>query len=214
MAEALAGPAPGRRRLTAGLVVLAWVAAVAVAATVAWVVVDRAGISLLGGRGPGLSGGVPGATSTASSTASATAGHTASLSSAGNRVTATCTPAGVISLGGAIPASKWAVEVKDLSPRLKVEFHRSGQPTVEIEGVCQSGVPVLTLGHGAANPTGSTPSTTDDHGGNRPGSGGSSSSSGGDDGGGSHGGGGSGGGSGSGGSGSGGSGKSGSGSDG
>src|SRR3954447_15749309 len=141
MTEALAGPAAGRRRLTAGLVVLGWVAAVAVAATVAWVGVDRGGISPLGGPGPGLTGGVPGATSTASSPASATAGRSASLSSSGNRVTATCTPAGVIALGGAIPASGWQVEVKERSPRLKVEF-RSGRRTVEIEGVCSRGVPV------------------------------------------------------------------------
>src|SRR5262245_54575445 len=48
-------PAPARRRVTAGLAVLAWCAAVAVAATGAWLVVDRAGSSLLGSTGPGLS---------------------------------------------------------------------------------------------------------------------------------------------------------------
>lgn len=196
MAEATAAAAPGRRRVTAGLVVLAWCLAVAVAATAAWLVVDRAGISLLGGSGPGLTGGVGAgtATSTASSTASATAGPSASLATAGGRVTGSCTPTGQISLGGAIPANGWSVEVNERGPqRLRVEF-RSGSKKVEVEGVCRAGVAVLTVGdsHGAVSTTrapASSSSTSDDHGGGSgSGVGGSSGSDGGGSGSGSHGG--------------------------
>lgn len=189
MTEATAGAAPGRRRVMAGLVVLAWCLAVGAAATAAWVVVDRAGISLLGGSGPGL-GGVAAGTATSTASSSATAGPNASIATRGGRVTGSCTPTGRISLGGAIPATGWTVEVKERGPqRLRVEF-RSGSRKVEVEGVCRAGAAVLTQ-EGSGRTTSSTgpvpaSSTSDDHGGEGSGGGGSSTS--GSDDGGSHGG--------------------------
>jgi hypothetical protein len=162
-----AGPvaAGGRRRATAGLVVLAWCAAVAVAATAGWLVVDRVGSSLLGPSGPGLIGAPAGATATATSTGAA--GQPSTLSTAGGRVTASCTAAGAIT-GRAIPAStSWRVEVNERGPQqLQVEF-RSGARKVEVSGRCVAGVAVLTQGHDAGGASGPTPSgtTTDDHGG-------------------------------------------------
>src|SRR3954471_19406737 len=141
-----AGPAPARRRLTAGALVLAWCLAVAVAATAGWWVVDRAGVSLLGGSGPGLGNGVAGATATSSSTTPPSApGQPASLKTAGGRVTATCTPAGRITLAAAIPTTNWSLEQSGSGTRrLEVEF-RNGGRKVEVQGSCRGGVPVLVV---------------------------------------------------------------------
>ena len=186
------GSTPARRRLTAGLVVLAWCAAVAVAATVGWLVVDRAGVSLLGGSGPGLSGvGAGPATASASATTSS-AGHASSLNTAGGRVSAICTTAGAISLQGAIPVQGWRMEVNESGPKqLAVEFRKSSRK-VEVVGVCRAGAAVLALDKsgGGGTPTSTTrpaPATSsddhggggDDGGGDNHGGGGSSSGSGG-----------------------------------
>jgi hypothetical protein len=177
----LTSPLATRRRLTAVLVVLAWCAAVAVAATAGWLVVDRAGVSLLGSSGTGLGGPTVGAAPTASSTAAA--GQISTLNTAGGRVSAVCTPAGAISLTGAFPAQGWSMEVNASGPqRLEVEF-RSGSRKTEVSGQCSSGAAVLTQGHGSAGSSTSSPrsssSTSDDHGGQRGGgSGGGSGGSG------------------------------------
>jgi hypothetical protein len=165
------GSTPARRRLTAGLVVLAWCAAVAVAATVGWLVVDRAGVSLLGGSGPGLSG-VGAGTATASAAATtSSAGHASSLNTSGGRVSAICTTAGAISLQGAIPVQGWRMEVNESGPKqLRIEF-RKGSRKVEVVGVCRAGAAVLTLDKsgGGGTPSSTTrpaPATSsDDHGG-------------------------------------------------
>jgi hypothetical protein len=181
MTEA-ATSAPGRRRLAAAGMVLAWCAVVAIAATAGWLVVDRAGISLLGATGPGLSGGV-GAGAAATTSAAAPPGATASLTTTGGRVTATCSPAGLISLQSATPAQGWSVEVTPSGrAQLEVEFKRSGRK-VEVSGVCRGGVVVLTRDAGApSGRTGPTPastvrapSTVDDHGGATQGGGGGGS---------------------------------------
>ena len=189
MVETTAPPARGRRRMTAGLAALAWCAVVAVAATAAWVVVDRVGGSLLGGSGPGLTSagaGLP----TSSATSAAASSGASSLSTAGGRVAASCTPTGGIALTFAIPADTWGVEVNERGPaRLRVEFKRGSQ-RVEVTGTCRAGLAVLTpgAGHGSSGQNSPAPasssSSSDDHGGNRTGGG-----SRGDDGGGSPGGG-------------------------
>ena len=192
-------PIPTRRRAAVGLAALGWCAAVAVAATAGWLVVDRAGISLLGATGPGLAGTPVGASATATSTG--VAGQPSTLSTAGGRVSAVCTPTGAISMQSAFPATDWRMEVNANGPqRLNVEF-RSGSRKVEIDGVCRGGVAVLTQGHGSGggsgglSPTSPHPaaSPSDDHGGQR-GGGGSGDSGGGSGSGGSGGGSGSGGG--------------------
>lgn len=177
-----------RRGAAAALIVLAWCAAVAVAATAGWLVVDRVGSSLLGG--PGLNG-VPAAGSTATSSGAA-AGQPRTLVTAGGRVTAVCPSPSAISLQSAIPTPDWRVEISSRGPQvLNVEF-RSGSRKAEVDGVCRSGVPVLTQGHGGASSgsrpasTSSTSSTSDDHGGggrggSDPGSGSDGSGSGGSD---------------------------------
>jgi hypothetical protein len=175
----LTSPLAARRRLTAVLVVLAWCAAVAVAATAGWLVVDRAGISLLGSSGTGLGGASVGGAPTASSTAAA--GHVSTLNTAGGRVSAVCTPAGAISLAGAFPAQGWSMEVNASGPRrLEVEF-RSGSRKAEVSGQCSRGAALLTQGHGSSGSSTTSPrpasSTSDDHGGQRGGG-----SGGGDDG--------------------------------
>jgi uncharacterized membrane protein YgcG len=175
------------RRLAGGGIVLAWCAVVAVAATAGWVVVDRAGVSLLGASGPGLSGGVAAG---ATPTATTVAGRVASLATAGGPVTATCPAARSVSLQSATPAQGWQVEVAASGPaQLRVEFRRSGHK-VEVTGVCRAGVAALsartsTSGTGtsvtAPARTRSTPSpsTTDDHGGTTKGGDSSGHSSGG-----------------------------------
>jgi hypothetical protein len=162
---------PGRRRLTAALVALAWCAVVAVTATAGWLVVDRAGVSLLGGSGPGLSGGTgAAATSTASSSATA-AGQASTLMTVGGRVTATCGPKGAVSLQSAIPAPGWRVEYTPGGPRtLTVEFKRSGRRSIEVQATCVAGRAVVTQdagtsGGSAPSTAGSVATSTDDHGG-------------------------------------------------
>jgi hypothetical protein len=179
----LAPKAVGRRRLTAAGMVLAWCVVVAIAATAGWLVVDRAGISLLGASGPGLSGGV-GAGAAATTSAAAPPGATASLTTTGGRVTVTCTPAGQISQRSATPAQGWAVEMTPTGgTRLTVEFTRSGR-SVEVHGACRAGVAVLTRdvpGKDAGSGTTATSApggTTDDHGGTTKGGSGSSGGSG------------------------------------
>ena len=144
---------PGRRRAATGLIVLAWCAVVAVAATAGWLVVDRAGVSLLGGAGPGRSGGV-GAGGGATASATASSGPTGSLGTAGGRVTATCTPDGAVSLSSAIPAPGWRVEHTPGGPKtLTVEFKRNGR-TIEVQATCVGGRAVVTLDSGAAGASG------------------------------------------------------------
>jgi hypothetical protein len=187
----LTTPIPTRRRATAGLVVLAWCAAVAVTATAGWLVVDRAGSSLLGSTGPGLGGAASGAGSTATSTG--TAGQPSTLSTAGGRVTAVCSPTDAISLTGAFPAKDWRMEVKESGPqRLEVEF-RSGSHKVEINGRCDGGVGVLSRDPGSGGSAPTAPQPSDDHGGQGGGSSGPGGGSGDDGGGSGHGSGGSGG---------------------
>jgi hypothetical protein len=171
-----------RRGGAAGLVVVAWCVAVAVAATAGWLVVDKVGSSLLGSSGPGLSG-VPTGASTSSSSPTSGSGA-GSLSTAGGRVTAICTSPQAIKLQSAVPTTNWRYEVNATGPRaLNVEF-RSGSRKVEVDGVCRAGVPVLTQGHGGSSsssgPGASSSSSSDDHGGGR-GGGSSGSSSGGSD---------------------------------
>jgi hypothetical protein len=182
------GATPGPRRAAAGLVVLAWCAVVAVTATAGWLVVDRAGVSLLGSSGPGLSGVAAGpTTSTATAT---TPAQGAALNTAGGQVAATCGPTGAVSLQSAIPAQGWKVEYTPGGPKtLTVEFTRSGRATVEVHATCVAGRPVVTQdtrGSGAGGSP-STPrpaaTTTDDHGGGTKGGGSGSSGSGGGSGG-------------------------------
>jgi hypothetical protein len=182
-----------RRRLTGGGIVLAWCAVVAVAATAGWVAVDRAGVSLLGASGPGLSGGVD--TAGRPAVTSAVAGPVATLATTGGRVTATCTAARSIALQSATPAQSWRVEVAPGgAAQLKVEFRR-GARGVEVQGVCRAGAAVLTVvtsAHGTTTPRSSATARSsaaptaggDRHGGGGSGSGGSGKgSSGGDSGG-------------------------------
>jgi hypothetical protein len=181
-------PAPPRRRgAAAGLIVLAWCAIVAIAATAGWLVVDRAGSSLLEASGLSLPAG-GGAQPTPSSTLTGASHGTGSLTTTGGRVSASCTPQGRISLQLAIPASTWRVQVREPGPtRLRVEFS-SGARQVEVEGVCRAGAAVLTLGDDAASGSGGSSPTSaparitqpgvDDHGGGTKGGGSSTSTSG------------------------------------
>ena len=161
------GASQRRRFGGAGLVVGAWVLVVAVAASIGWFVVDRAGASLL--EASGISLGAPSTTpATGTATASLADSHSTSMTTAGGRVAAICTTSG-IALQIATPAQGWRMATEASgSGKLEVTFTKAAKE-VGVEGRCVGGVAVLSLSHGKGG-SGGTSATT------HSGSGGSSGS--------------------------------------